>query len=277
MTSATSFLSSLPERTVRATAALGGGLISETSGILLPPLVRDSRLYQATIGRLLRIVVELVGGVGEVYEADAMPVQELAVRKAAGNVIELAGVLTAGWSPLWLLAAAADITGGTRVYLRAFVDELRTNGVLPDGLEIESVEELLTALEGTSALMADAVDVPPLNVAAMRSSWQALRAQAGALPEAADLARLYHDLVALSRREGLPLTIVAETVAAGALRAGARLGDAHVINYYRDTLDALVAEGLPAYLRRSARPYLRGAARHFDPRATTFTQRFLRG
>src|SRR5687768_6462199 len=72
MTSATSFLSSLPERTVRATAALGGGLISETSGILLPPLVRDSRLYQATIGRLLRIVVELVGGVGEVYEADAM-------------------------------------------------------------------------------------------------------------------------------------------------------------------------------------------------------------
>ena len=41
-----------------------------------------------------------------------------------GNAVELAGFLAFGWSPVWLLAAASDVTNGTRVYLRALVEEL---------------------------------------------------------------------------------------------------------------------------------------------------------
>lgn len=275
MTKPTNYLFSIPERTLRATAALGGGLVTETSRLLLPQVVRHSRLYQATIGRLLRIIVELVGGVEGVAASDDIPVKQLAIRKAAGNVIELASVIAAGWSPLWLLAAAADITNGTRAYLRALVTELQAVRVLPKDIQIESVEDLLAALEGTSALMANAVDLPPLNVADMRKTWQALREQVNDLPDPASLAMLYQNLQAISKREGVPLLTVSATVAAGAIRAGLRLGDVHIFTYYRETIETLMAEGLVSYLRRIARPYVWGAARQFDPRTSTFTQRML--
>ena len=57
------YLASLPERTARAGAALTGGFVYETGEVLLPLVVRRSRLYQAVVGRLLRIMIELVGGV----------------------------------------------------------------------------------------------------------------------------------------------------------------------------------------------------------------------
>ena len=64
-----SYLASLPERTARAGAALTGGLVYEASEVVLPLAVRRSKLYQAIVGRLLRITIELVGGVEGVYPA----------------------------------------------------------------------------------------------------------------------------------------------------------------------------------------------------------------
>ena len=75
-----SYLVSLPERTARAGAALMGGFVYEASEVVLPVAVRRSRLYQAIVGRLLRIMIELVGGVEGVYPAQEMPVRELLVR-----------------------------------------------------------------------------------------------------------------------------------------------------------------------------------------------------
>jgi hypothetical protein len=54
-----SYLASLPERTARAGAALMGGFVYEASEVVLPVAVRRSRLYQAIVGRLLRIMIEL--------------------------------------------------------------------------------------------------------------------------------------------------------------------------------------------------------------------------
>ena len=67
----TRFLVSLPERLVRAVAALVGGTVHETAELVLPRLVRRSRLYEATAKNLLRITVELVGGVERPDEAIA--------------------------------------------------------------------------------------------------------------------------------------------------------------------------------------------------------------
>ena len=50
--------------------------------------------------------------------------------------------------------------------------------------EITSLEELLNTLEGTSGLMADVLDEPPLNVDEMRTSWQEMRMKATELPDA---------------------------------------------------------------------------------------------
>jgi hypothetical protein len=99
-----SYLASLPERTARARAALTGGLVYETTKVILPLSVRRSELYQALVGRLLRIMIELVGGVEGVYPAQEMPARELLVRKTVGNVVELSSFVAVGWSPVWLLA-----------------------------------------------------------------------------------------------------------------------------------------------------------------------------
>jgi hypothetical protein len=57
------FLVSLPERAFRSVFALVGGGVHETAELLLPRLVRRSRLYEATAKNLLRVSIELVGGV----------------------------------------------------------------------------------------------------------------------------------------------------------------------------------------------------------------------
>src|SRR3712207_3263030 len=148
-----SYLASLPERAARAGAALTGGLVFEASEVVLPLAVRRSMLYQAIVGRLLRITVELVGGVEGVYPAQEMPVRELLVRKTAGNAVELSSFLAVGWSPLWLLAGASDLLGGTKAYLRAPVTELRDAGVLAADVDVTSFEELLTALEDRKSVV----------------------------------------------------------------------------------------------------------------------------
>jgi hypothetical protein len=195
------YLASLPERTARAGAALTGGLVYETGEVLLPLAVRRSRLYQAVVGRLLRITIELVGGVDGVYPTEGMQARELLVRKTAGNVIELASFLSVGWSPVWLLAGASDLVGGSKAYLRMLVTELKDAGVLSAEEDVSSFEELLTTLEGTSGVLADTVDVPPLNVASVRASWQELRRQAADLPDAGGLEKIFSELRLAARRE----------------------------------------------------------------------------
>ena len=107
------YLISLPERSLRSAAVGAGGFIYEVTVLLLPGWLRRTRLYTAVVAGLLRIAVELVGGARGILPPDDIDARELATRKAAGTGIELVGLLAVGWSPLWLLAATADVTGGT--------------------------------------------------------------------------------------------------------------------------------------------------------------------
>jgi hypothetical protein len=271
-----SYLASLPERTARAGAALTGGLVYEASEVVLPVAVRRSKLYQAIVGRLLRITIELVGGVEDVYPTEEMRARELLVRKTAGNAIELSSFLAVGWSPVWLLAGASDLVGGTKVYLQALVTELRDAGVLAADAEVASFEELLTVLEGTSGVLADTVDVPPLNVSSVRTSWQELQRQAADLPDAADLEKIFAELQLAARQEDRSILEISSIVALGAVRTGVKLGNVHIFDYYRRALRTLVEEGLLSYLRRTSTPYLVRAGSHFDPRSSTYSERLLR-
>jgi hypothetical protein len=271
-----SYLASLPERTTRAGAALTGGLVYEASEVILPLAVRRSKLYQAIVGRLLRITIELVGGVEGVYPAQDMPVRELLVRKTAGNAVELSSFLAVGWSPLWLLAGASDLVGGTKVYLRVLVTELRDSGVLAADADVASFEELLAVLEGTSGVLADTVDVPPLNVPSVRTSWQELQRQAADLPDAAGLERIFAELQLAARQEDRSILEISSMVALGAVRTGVKLGSVHIFDYYRRALRTIVEEGPLSFLRRTSTPYLRQAGSHFDPRSSTYSERLLR-
>ncbi len=271
-----SYLASLPERTARAGAALTGGFVYEASEVMLPLAVRRSRLYQAIVGRLLRITIELLGGVEGVYPAQEMPVRELLARKTAGNVVEVSSFLAVGWSPVWLLAGASDLVGGTKVYLRTLVAELRDAGVLAPDAEVASFEELLSVLEGTSGVLADTVDVPPLNVSSVRASWQELQRQVADLPDAAGLENIFAELQLAARQEDRSVLEISSMVALGAVRAGVSLGNVHIFDYYRHALRTIVEEGLLSFLRRTSTPYLTRARSHFDPRSSTYSERLLR-
>ena len=262
---------SLPERTIRAFAASAGGLIYEATKVLLPGWLRRSRFYQGLIADLLRIVIELVGGVSGVLPPRDIGVRELTMRKAASTGIGLAG----GWFPLWLFAVAADLTSGTRTYLNVLVSELKRGDVLHKDAEITSLEELLNTLEGTSGLMADVLDEPPLNVDEMRSSWQEMRTKATELPDASHLESIYTDLQNVAIQEDRSLQSVSSVIATGALQAGVKLGHSHIFDYYQDALGTINNEGLPLYSKRVTRPYFEVAKSHFDPERITITERLF--
>jgi hypothetical protein len=265
------YLISLPERLLRALVAGAGGLVYEATLLLLPGWLRRSRLYQATVYRLLRLLIELVGDVRGVLPPDSMAVNELVVRKAVGNVIELAGFAALGWSPLWLLAAASDLTGGTRAYLNAFVSELQKQGLLIDAARIDSVDDLLGVLEGSSSVMADMVDVPPVNVQDLSNSWQALQQNARSLPDAGQLMALFNHMQQVASQQGRSLASLSSLIATGALRAGVQLGSVHIFDYYQNALSSINTEGWAAYAQRIARPYAASARGHFDPARQTYT------
>lgn len=267
---------SLPERTLRAVAASLGGLLFEATQVLLPAWLRRSHLYQATVYRMLRLTVEGVGGVKGVMPPDDVDVGKLAVRKAAGNVVELASFVAVGWSPLWLLAAAADLTGGARVYLRALVAEIKREGLLPEDVDITSVEQLLNTFEGTSGVMADMVDVPPLNAREMRESWRALRENIDHMPDKHQMNAIFAQLQQISTQEGRSLQEVSAILGMGALRTGVQMGNTYLFDYYQQALGAIRQEGWSRYARRTTHPYLTTALSYFQLRRETYTESLAR-
>lgn len=284
MTNNLLYLVSLPERLPRALAASAGGLLYEGTLVLLPDWARGSQLYQALIGRMLRITVEFAGGVeGTNMPTNSMSAGRLTVRKAAGNAVELASILTVGWSPLWMLAAAADLTGGTQVYLHTLADELKRLGVLPPQQDFASVDGLLDALEGTTGVLSRAIDIPPLaqveldaSVSEMRGSWQTLRDNIPGLPSGESLRAIALQLQETAEREHMSVWVVSSFLGLGAVKAGISLGQANIYDYYRGALGAIGESGLTAYIGRVGRPYLMTAVGHLDPDQETYTERTLK-
>jgi len=278
MTGRLAFLVSLPERATRAVFALAGGGVHETAELVLPRLVRRSRLYEATARNLLRVSIELVGGVEapqgatDEYEPDA---KRLAIRKTAGNAVELGSIAAFGFSPLWLLAAGADATHGTRVYLDAFVRELKVAGVLAAEAHLKTVDELLGALEGGTGTTARLIDIPPLELAALRRSLSDLRADASGLPSPKEMASLFDGLRAEAVRERSSLLEVSTGVGIAFFNSARHVGRQHVLDPYGEDLKPLRDEGFAAYASRVARPYGAAVARHFDPERATLTERGL--
>ena len=269
------YVFSMPERFARASAALAGGALYETSQVALPQAVRESKLYQVTVSRLLRILIEWVGDVPGIYQDEEIGAGELAARKFTGNVVEFASIVAVGFSPLWILAAASDVMGGSKAYLRTLVAELQQTGQLPAETDIRSYEELLQRLETSSSVLADTIDIPPMSVKDARASFEALRRQADDLPSADELALIFRELQATAEREGRSVSEISAALAGAAARAGVNLGNTYIFDFYRESLRAIQEEGLLRFLLRTSTPYVKRAGGHFDPRAGTYTDRAM--
>ena len=278
------YAASLPERLPRAFGSSVGGLLYESSLVLLPEVARRSQLYQALVGRLLRITVEWLGGVQDgVKPADAMTAGRLTVRKLAGNVVEFTSIFAVGWSPLWMLAAASDLTNGSRAYLHAFTDELKRLQLVPPDQEFTSVDGLLESLSGTTGVLSRLIDIPPLErkeleetIREMRESWQTLRANTPGLPSAERLNAIAQQMQRTAEREHIPVWTVSALLGLGALQAGARLGQVHIYDYYRQAMAEIWEGDLAGYVSRVSKPYLAKTAEHLDPRRTSYTEVILK-
>jgi hypothetical protein len=270
------YFASVPERTVRAGAAGLGGTLHESFELTLPRFVRRSRLYEVTAKNLLRVMIELVGRVEGSPTAEPGPAAgEIAKRKVAGNVVELGSIAAFGFSPLWLLAAASDLTHGSRVYLTALEDELKAAGVIAEDVDAGSVDELLGVLERTSGGTARLVDVPPLELKELRASVAELRSEADSLPSAAELAALFAMLRRAAAEENRSLLEVSTGVGLAFLTSARKVSGRHVLAPYREDWQPLQDEGLAAYARRVGRPYRRAVSRHFDQGEESKTERLL--
>src|SRR5256885_810958 len=106
------YVYSLPERLLRSLTGLAGGAAPEGGGGLVPARGRRSRLYHSLVGAALRFLIEQVGQIEGTYPADAASIPpDFLMRRTAGHVVELAGLASFRASPVWVLAALADLAG----------------------------------------------------------------------------------------------------------------------------------------------------------------------
>jgi hypothetical protein len=293
------YLLSLPERVVRSASALAGGLLRELGDAALPPAFRRTKLYQNLVDGTLRFLVEQVGQVENAYPPEGQLAEDFAMRRAAGNGIEWVGILAFRASPVWVMAALADLTGAGRQLIREISESLKKEGLLDPNATFETVDQMLDGLERTSGRLADAINTPPLDTASLRQEWTAFQDCARAippknLPSAETLWRQWETLqreAAAQKQSVFQLSSLLALSAAGRLPENARwlsrcavmaarhtrgVLAATLLDHYSATLQEIRQTGYLAYWTREFRPYLRAAAQQFSPGRLSLTQKLLR-
>lgn len=294
-----SYLLSLPERIVRSTLGLGAGAAREVGEVVLPDAVRNTQLYKNLVDATLRFVIEQVGGVEGVYaKGDELPDNFLA-RRTAGNAVEMLGIVAFRASPVWVLAALADVCGAGRQLIPEMAGALKEQGLLDEDAQFTSVDQILDGLERTSSRIAAAINTPPLDVAGLRAEWEAIRNEArsiqpASLPSSETVGAMWTNLKSESARQNRSVFETSSMMALSALRsfpgharwfyASARAGAARtgeivgtgLLDHYRETLVEMRETGYAAFAARQFRPYVRAAIGQFSPGRETLTARVLR-
>jgi hypothetical protein len=293
------YLMSLPERVLRSMSALSAGLLRELSELALPRAVRRTRLYRELVENTLRFLIENVGQVEGTYPPEGQLANDFAMRRFAGNGIELIGLLTFRASPVWVLAALADLSGTGRQLIREIAQSLKEEGLLPRNAEYETLDQMLDGLEGTAGRLAETANTPPLDVAGLRREWADLRREAKKfpglrLPSGEALRRSWTELNATAAAQGRSVFQVSSLVAMaavgrvpenllwlsrcarGAARRTGQIMAEGLLEHYRGIGEEIRATGYVTYWVREFRPYLKAAVLQFSPRRVSLTQRMLR-
>jgi len=292
------YVLSLPERTVRSLSALSGGLLREIGNIALPASVRRTILYQTMVDVGLRFLIEDVGQVEQIYPADGRLAENFLLKRATSHGIELAGILAFHASPIWILAALADATGGSRTLIHEISLTLKEERLLEGDAPFHTLEQVLDGLEKTSGHLAATLNVPPLDIPSLRREWIRLKEELAAipprnLPAQESLERLWAELQESARTQKRPVFLVSSLMAISAVahvpanvlwlsraaRSAARrtrkvLGEA-ILEHYTVSLGEIARTGFVAYWAREFRPYLRGAAEQFALDHESVTERWL--
>jgi len=294
----TPFLLSLPERVLRSTTALAAGLLREIGEVAIPQTVRRSQLYQNLVEATLRFFIEQVGGVEGVYPTEEKLAEDFLMRRTAGNGIELIGILAFRASPVWVLAALADASGGGRYLIREISGALKEEGLLDPNTDFATVDQMLDGLEASAGRIASTINTPPLDVKALRQEWNAIKRDLARispknLPSFDTLRDLWTEIGNEARLQNRTVfemssvmalsTIVAIPRKARWLSASARLAVGKtssvvagvLLDHYRSTLKQIRETGYVRHAVHQFRPYLYGAAMQFSPKRRTLTEQLL--
>ena len=292
------YLLSFPERLVRSVLGLSAGVAREVGEVALPAGVRRSQLYQSLVDTTLRYVIEQVGGVQGVYGAGETLPDDFFARRTAGNAVEALGIVAFRASPVWVLAALADLCGMGRHLIPEISDALKAQGLLEKDTEFTTVDQILDGLERTSSRLAATINTPPLDVAGLRKEWEAIRDDAGHLPRPGlpprdTISRMWAQLKAESARQDRSVFEISTVMALSAARtlpggvrwlsASAQVGAtrtghvfaAALLDHYTHTLSEMQRAGYLSYVGRQLRPYVRAATDQFSPTRRTLTQQLL--
>jgi len=249
----------------------------------------------------LRFMIEQVGEVQGVYPTEAAG--ELAsnflMRRTAGHGIELVGLLAFRASPVWIMAALADVSGAGRQIVQEIAEALKEEKLLEGDAKFENVDQILNGLEVTAGRAADVMNTPPLDVEGLRREWTTFRKNVAKIPPqnlpSADLLRRHWEelkaeaaaqhkpvfalssLMALSAISRTPDTLLRLARAANkaAWRTGQLFGGP-LLEHYSATLRNIQKRGYAAYWADEFRPYLRAAAGQFSPAHRSLTDRLMR-
>ena len=280
---------------MRSATGLSAGLLRELSDVAVPLTVRRTRLYENLVESTLRFLIEQVAEVEGSYPETDKLAEDFAVRRAAGNGIEMVGLIAFRASPVWVMAALADLSGAGRHLIREIAAELKAHNLLEPEREFGTMDDLLAGLETFAEHTANTINTPPLDTKTLRKEWKELRANAVALPAPAieSLEGLWADLRAEAQAQGRSTFALSSMMALSAVttvpeglrwlsksapvaarRTGEVLGEA-LLGHYRMTLDEIRQAGYLRYWAREFRPYLRAAAKQFSPARRTLTQKLI--
>jgi len=284
---------------VRSLGALCGGLLHELGEVALPPAIRRTALYRMMIGVTLRFLIEQVGQVEGVYPLESGLAGNFILRRTASHGIELLGIIAFRTSPIWVLAALADLTGGGHRLIREIADALKQEGLLEREGGFQTMEQILGGLERTSEHLATTLNMPPVNVTDLRKEWDTLTESLRSIPpdHIPALKRLeatwdelrktaeeqdrsvfaLSSLLAISSLAHVPANLLwlSKATTSAARRTGSVLGEA-ILDHYSEALRDIGETGFLNYWEREFRPYLKGAAEQFSPERLSFTQKLLR-
>jgi hypothetical protein len=282
---------------LRSAAAVLGGTSVLLTEVLFPEAVKGSTTYRVMVGNFQRFIIDQVAQVnyfpaGENEQA----IDGYIGRKLAGNILELAGLLTMSFSPVWVFALAGDAAGGGKVFLDRLTLNLKQHGVIKPESDPKDVAGLLEAIQKASSSSANAVDMPPMSRQQLTELAAELRDGYGRMFSGSRslLARFNAMQARMERtaeREGLSVEEVSGVMAldlaslgragrgatAAVGQTGTQLFGEKILASYERTLDELNSQGAGAYVSRQMKPFLAAAKGHFDPQKSTWTQERLRG
>ncbi len=114
-----------------------------------------------------------------VYPSENRLAENFLLKRTASHGIELLGILAFHASPVWILAALADATGGGRKLIQEISQALKEEGLLEPDASFETMDQMLDGLEKTSGHLAVALNLPPVNIGNLRHEWAQLKGELG--------------------------------------------------------------------------------------------------